>query len=57
MKVIKPPHSLARNHFRKYSIFLAGSIEMGKAEDWQTSVENYFKDQEDYTILNPRRDD
>lgn len=57
MKVIKPPQSISKHHKRKYAIFLAGSIEMGKAEDWQKKVEDYFTDQDEYTILNPRRDD
>ncbi len=57
MSVIKPPTSISRNHKRKYAIFLAGSIEMGKAENWQTKVEIHFKDKSDYTLLNPRRDD
>ena len=39
------------------ALFLAGSIEMGKAENWQLKVENYFEALDDYTILNPRRDD
>ncbi len=39
----------------KYSIFLAGSIEMGKAEDWQTILSNEI-DHESTLILNPRRD-
>ena len=38
------------------SIFLAGSIEMGKAENWQEKVENKLKNF-DLIILNPRRDD
>jgi hypothetical protein len=37
-------------------LFLAGSIEMGTAEDWQTKVELELKDF-DITIFNPRRDD
>jgi hypothetical protein len=40
----------------KHMIFLAGSIEMGKAENWQTRVVAALKDY-DVTILNPRRDD
>lgn len=35
-------------------VFLAGSIEMGKAENWQESVAKALPD---VTILNPRRDD
>jgi hypothetical protein len=37
------------------SLFLAGSIEMGKAEDWQTLVTKEFKDYS-INIFNPRRD-
>ena len=37
-------------------IFLAGSIEMGKAEDWQTAIIEKLKDK-DVIIFNPRRDD
>jgi hypothetical protein len=47
-EVIKPP-------FRKISIFLAGSIEMGVAEDWQSKIEEELKDY-NITIYNPRRD-
>jgi len=57
MKVIKPPHSISENHQRKNAVFLAGSIEMGKAEDWQQKLEIYFEQLDDYTVLNPRRDD
>lgn len=38
------------------SIFLAGSIEMGKAVDWQTRVTRALE-KRNCTILNPRRDD
>lgn len=38
------------------TIFLAGSIEMGKAIDWQTKIAEALVDS-DYTLLNPRRDD
>jgi hypothetical protein len=47
-EVIKPP-------YRKLSIFLAGSIEMGIAEDWQSKIEKEL-DGLDVTIYNPRRD-
>jgi hypothetical protein len=46
-EVIKPP-------YRKLSIFLAGSIEMGIAEDWQSKIEKEL-DGLDVTIYNPRR--
>ena len=38
------------------TIFLAGSIEMGKAVDWQTQVVTALADT-DLTLLNPRRAD
>lgn len=38
-------------------VFLAGSIEMGASENWQSKVEAYFQELNEYTILNPRRDD
>jgi hypothetical protein len=40
----------------KFSIFLAGAIDQGQAEDWQTKVARSLDDL-DLTILNPRRDD
>jgi len=39
------------------SIFLAGSIDMGAAVNWQERVCNEFKDVDGLTIFNPRRDD
>lgn len=38
------------------SLFLAGSIDMGAAIDWQKCVEEALKD-EPVVIFNPRRDD
>jgi len=40
---------------KKHKIFLAGSIEMGKAEDWQTAITKKLSS-EDVIIYNPRRD-
>jgi len=37
-------------------VFLAGSIEMCKATDWQKEIEDKLKDF-DVTLFNPRRDD
>jgi nucleoside 2-deoxyribosyltransferase len=37
-------------------VFLAGSIEMGKAVDWQTKVEQALGNK-NVVVLNPRRDD
>src|SRR5262245_40828148 len=38
------------------SVFLAGSIDMGAAEDWQSSMAARLGDM-DIVVLNPRRDD
>lgn len=55
MKVIKVPDTLALIPFEK-AIFLAGSIEMGKAENWRQRVERELS-KVDGVIFNPRRDD
>lgn len=54
MKVIKAPEFFLSSP-RPY-VFLAGSIEMGVAENWQARLERELADEEG-TILNPRRDD
>lgn len=54
--MIKPPYSL-ENIQNKFSVFLAGSIEMGLAENWQEQIEKAFDESEDIYLLNPRRDD
>ncbi len=54
MKLIKPPTSLDKIDFR-HAVFLAGSIEMGNAEDWQASIATALQNT-DLTLLNPRRD-
>lgn len=51
--IVKPPQNLDSIP-PKRSIFLAGSIEMGKAEDWQALIGNKLKDF-DIVIWNPRR--
>lgn len=51
--IAKPPISLD-NFPNKRSIFLAGSIEMGKAEDWQSYIGNKLENY-DIIIWNPRR--
>jgi hypothetical protein len=54
-RVLKPPTSLdILGEVR--SVFLAGSIEMGQAEPWQSVVEEALAG-EDVVILNPRRDE
>jgi hypothetical protein len=57
MEVIKPEPSNAYYNDRHVKIFLAGSIEMGKAEDWQSVIPELFKDRQDLVFFNPRRDD
>jgi hypothetical protein len=54
-RILKPPAPLSFDA-NVPRLFLAGSIEMGQAEDWQTTVENSLKDL-DILILNPRRDE
>jgi hypothetical protein len=53
-RVIKPPEPLPPAAGPP-SVFLAGSIEMGQAEDWQAVVERALADL-DVLIFNPRRD-
>ncbi len=52
---IKAPNSYS-NVGEKRIIFLAGSIEMGKAENWQETVKRMYANK-DVVLLNPRRDD
>lgn len=54
MPILKPPTPLPAT-IPSPSLFLAGSIEMGKAENWQKTAEKCFD--KTWTILNPRRDD
>jgi hypothetical protein len=56
MSIYKPPKNIARRNRDRKSVFLAGSIEMGKAEDWQWTLTNVFHER-GYHVLNPRRDD
>jgi hypothetical protein len=53
MVEIKPPNS---GEIQGSTVFLAGSIEMGVAEDWQTKVANRFEKHQ-VTLYNPRRDE
>ncbi len=54
MQIIKSSNSIAKEPSQKY-LFLAGSIEMGEAEDWQAEVIKTLKNT-DWVILSPRRD-
>jgi hypothetical protein len=53
-RIIKPPAPLDHVGGER-SLFLAGSIEMGRAGPWQAEVERALAD-EDIVILNPRRE-
>jgi hypothetical protein len=53
MEEIKPPESLQLDCPKK-RIFLAGSIEMGNAVNWQAIVANALKEI-DVLVFNPRR--
>lgn len=57
MKVIKPPTPIPSDAGRwgHYTIFLAGSIEMGLARDWQARTEEELSEVSGI-ILNPRRE-
>lgn len=58
MHVIKPPESPAKAWVHAGNIvFLAGSIEMGKADNWQDQLIYGVSHLTEGTILNPRRDD
>ena len=39
MKIVQPPYSLSEIE-NSFSVFLAGSIEMGIAENWQETIIN-----------------
>ena len=54
-QVLKPLASLDFDPSRP-SVFLAGSIEMGQAEDWQSRFEGGLQSA-DVIILNPRREE
>jgi nucleoside 2-deoxyribosyltransferase-like protein len=53
---IKAPNVIGGHYNSWMKIFLAGSIEMGVAEAWQSRVADDMKDYE-VVLLNPRRDD
>ena len=54
MQIIKPPQKTPYTSQPK--VFLAGSIEMGVAENWQSRVEKMLANT-NAIIFNPRRDD
>lgn len=54
-QVIKPG-DIYQVAIAEVSIFLAGSIEMNTAEEWQNQIQNTLNDL-NVTFFNPRRDD
>lgn len=57
---VKPPKNIDKlKTSKKKKVFLGGSIEMGKAEDWQTKIVKHFDkpEYEELILFNPRRDD
>jgi len=55
LKIFKAPTKIPDDLPEK-SIFLAGSIDMGEAVNWQTQVEKSLENYP-FAIFNPRRDD
>ena len=55
MKIYKAPERSGNIGYAP-KIFLAGSVDMGSAVNWQESFEHYFS-KYDIIIYNPRRDD
>lgn len=56
---VKPPHRLESDK-KRFDIFVAGSIEMGKAEEWQKDFCDEIKKMRPHpnvALFNPRRDD
>jgi hypothetical protein len=53
---IKAPNDIPPIPYDSRYLFLAGSIEMGTEENWQSQVCDRLRDT-NWTVLNPRRDD
>jgi len=54
MPIYKSPSDITARNPNLKSIFLAGSIEMDKAIDWQKQCESELQNQ--FNVLNPRRE-
>lgn len=54
-QVVKAPNTDRTMNSR--TVFLAGSIDMGKAVNWQERIEEALDTYNDITVYNPRRDD
>lgn len=56
MAIYKAPQNISNRNRERLSVFLAGSIEMGKAENWQEEMTQFFTGL-NIDVFNPRRDD
>jgi len=54
--IYKPIQNIATRDMTKKYVFLGGSIENGKAMDWQTEMTEFYTSL-GYGVFNPRRDD
>lgn len=54
MTIYKPPTAINLRNRQQKSVFLAGSIENGKAVDWQKKCGDWLSDS--FEVFNPRRD-
>lgn len=53
--IYTPPDNISKRDRLKKSVFLAGTIEQGKAENWQKELGEFFLDL-GYNVFNPRRE-
>ena len=53
--IVKAPNKYKKDS--KLAIFLAGSIDEGKAVNWQEKIAKHFDGNDNILLLNPRRDD
>lgn len=56
MRMIKSPNEDESWSYDDYSVFLAGSIEMGTAEEWQLKLAELTSSIPNLVYFNPRRD-
>lgn len=54
--IYTPPMNISERDMTKKSVFLAGSIEMGNAENWQEDLVRFFYNN-CFNVFNPRRSD
>lgn len=56
LTIFLPPSNISFRDHNKKSVFLAGSIEMGKAENWQLTAGELLSEK-GFVVFNPRRED